>query len=89
MNEQQKSAQQLVATWASFVAICVGIGTLLMQMGRRDAQLVSTVEQVRELGSIVSELAKAQVAFTLTDKQTEERLRELTARLERLERNGK
>lgn len=89
MNDQQKQLQQLVATWASFVALCAGISTVLIQMGRRDAQLVSTVEQVRELGSIVSELAKAQVAFTLTDKQTEERLRELTARLERLERNGK
>ena len=86
MSDDQKNNQQLVATWASFIAICVGIGTMLMQMGRRDAQLVSTVEQVRELGSIVSELAKAQVAFTLTDKQTEERLRELSARLERLER---
>lgn len=86
MSDDQKNNQQLVATWASFIAICVGIGTMLMQMGRRDAQLVSTVEQVRELGSIVSELAKAQVAFTLTDKQTEDRLRELSARLERLER---
>lgn len=89
MSDEQKNNQQLVATWASFIAICVGIGTMLMQMGRRDAQLVSTVEQVRELGSIVSELAKAQVAFTLTDKQTEERLRELTSRLERLERTTK
>jgi hypothetical protein len=89
MSDQQKNTQQLIATWASFVALCSGIAVALVQMGRRDAQLTQTVEQVRELGSIVSELAKAQVAFTLTDKQTEERLRELTLRLDRLERNGK
>jgi hypothetical protein len=86
MNDQQKQLQQLVATWASFVALCAGIATVLIQMGRRDAQLTATTEQVRELSSIVGELAKAQVAFTLTDKQTEERLRDLSGRLDRLER---
>ena len=86
MTEQSKNSQQLIATWASFVALCIGISTVLIQMGRRDAQLTATTEQVRELSSIVGELAKSQIAFTLTDKQTEERLRELTSRLERLER---
>lgn len=87
MTEERKKNSQLVASWAQFVAICIGIGTVLMNMGRKDQQLATTSEQVKELSNIVSDLAKAQVGFTLTDQQTSERLRELAARLDRLERS--
>jgi hypothetical protein len=89
MNESAKQNSQLVASWAQFVAICIGIGTVLLNMGRKDQQLATTSEQVKELSSIVSDLAKAQVGFNLTDQQTSERLRELAARLDRLERTSK
>lgn len=87
MNEQMKQSSQLVATWASFVALCVGIGTVLVYMGQKDQQLKTTTEQVKELSSIVSELAKAQVGLSMKDSQVDERLRELALRLDRLERN--
>lgn len=87
MTDEGKKNSQLVASWAQFVAICIGIGTVLMYMGRKDQQLATTSEQVKELSNIVSDLAKAQVGFTLTDQQTAERLRELAARLDRLERS--
>jgi methylphosphotriester-DNA--protein-cysteine methyltransferase len=86
MTEESRRSSQLVATWAQFVAICIGIGTILVYMGRKDQQLSTTTEQVKELSSIVSELAKAQIGITLKNQQTEERLRDLAARLERLER---
>ena len=89
MNESAKQNSQLVASWAQFVAICIGIGTVLLNMGRKDQQLATTSEQVKELSSSVSDLAKAQVGFNLTDQQTSERLRELAARLDRLERTSK
>lgn len=87
MTEDSKRNSQLVASWAQFVAICIGIGTILMNMGRKDQQLETTSEQVKELSSIVSELAKAQIGLTMKDQQTDDRLRELAARLDRLERN--
>lgn len=87
MTEEKRRSSQLVATWAQFVAICIGIGTILMNMGRKDQQLETTSEQVKELSSIVSELAKAQIGLTMKDQQTDDRLRELAARLDRLERN--
>jgi hypothetical protein len=89
MTEDSKNKSQLIASWAQFVAICIGIGTVLLNMGRKDQQLATTSEQVKELSSIVSDLAKAQVGFTLTDQQTSERLRELAARLDRLERTNR
>jgi hypothetical protein len=87
MTEESKKNSQLVASWAQFVAICIGISTVLLNMGRKDQQLATTSEQVKELSNIVSDLAMAQVGFNLTDQQTSERLRELAARLDRLERS--
>ena len=88
MNENAKQTSQLVASWAQFVAICVAIGTALLYTGRRDQQLEATSEQVKELSSIVSDLTRAQVGFSLMDKNTEDRLRDLAARLDRLERRS-
>ena len=89
MTENSKRNSQLVASWAQFVAICIGIGTILMNMGRKDQQLATTSEQVKELSSIVSDLAKAQIGLTMKDQQTDDRLRELANRLENLERSIK
>jgi hypothetical protein len=86
MNEQTKQSSQLVATWASFAALCIGTGAVLMNLGKKDQQLATTTEQVKELSSIVSELAKAQVGLTMKDAQVDDRLRELASRLDRLER---
>jgi len=86
MTNEGKARAQLIASWAQVVAMCIGVGTLLMYAGRKDQQLATTTEQVKELSNIVSDLAKAQVGFTLTDTQTQERLRDLAARLDRLER---
>jgi len=86
MTDDTKRNSQLIASWAQFVAICIGIGTVLMNMGRKDQQLATTSEQVKELSNIVSDLAKAQVGLTMKDQQTEERLRDLAVRLDRLER---
>lgn len=87
MTGDTKQSSQLVATWASFVAICVGIGAVLLNMGRKDQQLETTSAQVKELSSIVSDLAKAQIVATMKDQQVEDRLKDLAMRLERLERN--
>jgi len=86
MTEERKRSSQLVASWAQFVAICIGIGTILVYTGRKDQQLATTSEQVKELSSIVSELAKTQIGLTMKDQVMDDRLRDLAARLDRLER---
>lgn len=76
-----------MATWAQFVAICIGIGTILVYMGRKDQELATTSAQVKELSNIVSDLAKAQVVASMKDQQVDDRLKEIALRLERLERS--
>lgn len=87
MTGETKQSSQLVATWAQFVAICIGIGTILVYMGRKDQELATTSAQVKELSNIVSDLAKAQVVASMKDQQVDDRLKEIALRLERLERS--
>jgi outer membrane murein-binding lipoprotein Lpp len=87
VTEEKRRSSQLIATWAQVVAMAVGIGTIMMSLGRKDQKIETTTEQVKELSSIVSDLAKAQIGLTMKDQQTDDRLRELAVRLERLERN--
>jgi len=89
MTEEQRKTSQLVATWAQFVAMLVVFGSILVYMGRKDQQLIQTGEQVKELSSIVSDLAKANIGLTLKGTQTDDRLSQLSARLDRLERYSK
>lgn len=86
MTEEKRRSSQLIASWAQVVTLLVGIGTVMMNLGRKDQQIQTTSEQVKELSNIVSDLAKAQIGLNMKDQQTDERLRELAARLERLER---
>lgn len=86
MNIENK---QLVASWAQFVALCVVFGTILMHMGKRDAEIQLTTDQVKALGDIVSDLASAQIGLTIRGEANDIRLRELIPRLERLERVSK
>lgn len=86
MTDDAKRTSQLVASWAQFIAVCVAIGTVLLYMGRKDQVLADTTAQVKELSNIVSELTKAQIGLTLKGQTTDERLRELQSRIERLER---
>lgn len=87
MTPEQRQNSQLAASWATFTATVIGISTILFYIGRKDQQLDFTTSQVKELGEIVSELAKAQIGLAMKDQQVDDRLRELVQRLERLERN--
>lgn len=85
MTDESKRNSQLVASWAQFVAICIGIGTILVYVGRKDAQLATTTEQVVELQKIVTDLAKTQIVSTLKDEHQSEQIQDLFDRVTKLE----
>lgn len=85
MTDEGKKNSQLVASWAQFVAICIGIGTILVYVGRKDAQLQSNTEQVAELQKIVTDLAKTQIVSTMKDELQTEQIQSLLARVNKLE----
>ena len=55
MTDQSRQSAQLVASWAQFVAICVGIGTILLYIGRKDQQLE---ERLKELASRIDRIER-------------------------------
>jgi hypothetical protein len=85
MTDESKRNSQLIASWAQFVAICIGIGTILVYVGRKDAQLSTTTEQVVELQKIVTDLAKTQIVSTLKDEHQSEQIQDLFDRVTKLE----
>jgi len=85
MTTEEKQKSQLIASWAQFVAICIGIGTILVYVGRKDAQLQNTTEQVAELQKIVTDLAKTQIVSTMKDELQTEQIQSLLARVNKLE----
>lgn len=85
MTTDEKQKSQLIASWAQFVAICIGIGTILVYVGRKDAQLMTTTEQVGELQKIVTDLAKTQIVSTMKDELQTEQIQSLLARVNKLE----
>lgn len=85
MTDEGKRNSQLIASWAQFVAICIGIGTILVYVGRKDAQLQSNTEQVAELQKIVTDLAKTQIVSTMKDELQTEQIQSLLARVNKLE----
>lgn len=85
MTDESKRNSQLIASWAQFVAICIGIGTILVYVGRKDAQLATTTEQVVELQKIVTDLAKTQIVSTLKDEHQSEQIQDLFDRVTKLE----
>lgn len=85
MTDDTKRNSQLIASWAQFVAICIGIGTILVYVGRKDAQLMTTTDQVGELQKIVTDLAKTQIVSTLKDEHQSDQIRDLFDRVTKLE----
>ncbi len=66
--------------------LCNYVASLFLQQ-HLDQQLEATTVQVKELSSIVSDLVKTQVGLTIRSEQAENRLLDIVARIERLERN--
>jgi uncharacterized membrane protein YciS (DUF1049 family) len=87
MNEERRQWSQLMASWIQTGMLACTIIAALLYVGRRDQQLEATTIQVKELSSIVTDLAKTQVSLSIRSEQSESRLLDIIARIERLERN--
>lgn len=87
MTEEKRRSSQLFASWTQTGMLACTILAAILHVGRRDQQLEATTVQVKELSSIVSDLVKTQVGLTIRSEQAENRLLDIVARIERLERN--
>lgn len=67
------------------VVLLLGIGSVLVAVGRRDQSLRTTDRDLRELHAISKDLVKSVIGMGATQKHHDEKLGELSRRVDRLE----
>lgn len=67
------------------VVLLAGIASLFVALGRRDQSLRTVDRDLSELGGISRDLVKSVVGLGATQKHHDEKLTELSRRIERLE----
>lgn len=87
MSDNQKASVGVVIQFLQLATLIIGVAGLFLTVGRKDARLEQNTVEIAELKDIASELAKASVESTVTDREQDRRLDDLRERLANLERN--
>ena len=87
MSENHKANLGVVIQFFQLATLIIGVAGLFLTVGRKDARLEQNTLEIAELKDIASELAKASVESTMTDREQDRRLDDLKGRLARLEDN--
>lgn len=86
MSDNQKASVGVVIQFLQLATLIIGVAGLFLTVGRKDARLEQNTVEIAELKDIASELAKASVESTVTDREQDRRLDDLRERLANLER---
>ena len=85
MTESNKMNLGVVIQFFQLATLIIGVAGLFLTVGRKDARLEQNTIEIHELRDIASDLAKASVESTMTDRNQDRRLDEIRERLARLE----
>jgi hypothetical protein len=67
------------------IVLLIAIGAVMMQTGRRDQQIESTVKTVEMLRDITTDLTRTQINLTVNTDHLSAKVAELSVRLRELE----
>lgn len=70
---------------AQLIVLCIGVLTVVANLGKKDAIIDRLYIDMGELRAIAQDLVKSQVLSAANDKNHEDSLRQVAARLDRLE----
>jgi len=85
MSETQKSGVQIAVQWAQLVVLVIGVAGIFLTIGRKDALLETNAQQISELRSICSDLARVTGSLSSTDAEHSAKITSIERRLDRLE----
>jgi len=68
------------------VALIVGILTVTVSIGRRDAEIGRNIQDIHELRKISQDLLRTSISHQMTDEFQNRQLLDLLTRIEKLER---
>lgn len=89
MNEDKKNTLSVSVAVAHLIVTAVGIGTILVTFGEKNAQLSDNRNDIDKLAVVVNDLAKAQASAAVADALHTRTLEDIQRRLEAIERNIK
>ena len=81
MSEASLTMSRTIAAWLQVAALLIGIGAVVMAVGRRDQLLANHDLQITELKSVASDLVRAQLTSAGNFQVTAQRITELERRM--------
>lgn len=85
MTSESRQSIAMVVQFLQLFMLVIGVAGLFMALGRRDNQLQMNSSEITQLKDISTDLVKASIESTTTNREQDRRLDELRSRLARLE----
>jgi hypothetical protein len=85
MNADHKQMFSFLIQFLQLVVLVIAVAGLFLTVGRKDATLLNNVNEISDLRSISSDLVKASIESTTTNREQDRRLTELRSRIDRPE----
>lgn len=85
MSDRTREKVAITTNVLQTIVMCIAIGAVMLEMGRKDNMLDSTVAAVSELREITTDLAKTQVNLSINTEHLREQVKTLHAKLTTLE----
>lgn len=85
MSDRTREKVAITTNVLQTVVMFIAIGAVMLEMGRKDNMLKTTVLAVSELREITTDLAKTQINLSLNTEHLRDRVDSLQNRLTKLE----
>jgi hypothetical protein len=89
MSESASNISRTVAAWVQVAVFAIGLGSLAVSIGRKDAQIDQHGQQLSELKGITSDLVRSQLSLAGNTQVISQRLQDLERRMASLEAPAK
>lgn len=84
-SDTSRETLKIVVQFLQLATLVLGVAGMFLSIGRRDANLATNTDEIRELRDIASDLVKTSIETTTTNREQDRRLDDLRNRLIRLE----
>jgi len=87
MTETNRATLAVVVQFLQLATLIIGVAGIFLVVGRRDQQLQTNAVEIDDLRDIASDLVKASIESTTTNRDQDRALDELRSRIANLEIN--
>jgi hypothetical protein len=85
VTDARRSTLAIVAQFLNLAVLVIGVAGVFLSVGRRDERQKTNTAEIRDLRDIATDLVKASIESTTTNREQDRRLDDLRNRLAALE----